>query len=76
MSTDQVLPFSVVSVVEDVLQQQTLRSSDFKFASRKAEEACIYPFSLLLLFSFKIFIFHFHHIYDHYVMNSSFCETQ
>lgn len=41
MSTDQVLPFSVVSVVEDVLQQQAVRSSDFKFASRKAEEASL-----------------------------------
>ncbi|CAI8615388.1 unnamed protein product [Vicia faba] len=44
MSTEHVLPFSVVSVVEDVLQQQQQprpRSSDFKFASRKAEEASL-----------------------------------
>lgn len=44
MSTEPVLPFSVVSVVEDILQQQNTRTSDFKFASRRAEETCIYPF--------------------------------
>jgi len=56
MSTDQVSSFSVVSVVEDVLQQQAVRSSDFKFASRKAEEACTYPLSLLLLFLFSSYL--------------------
>jgi hypothetical protein len=48
MSNDQVLSFSVVSVVEDVIiqqqqqQQQGARSSDYRFVSRKIEEACIY----------------------------------
>ncbi|XP_058738499.1 kinesin-like protein KIN-14G isoform X2 [Vicia villosa] len=44
MSTEHVLPFSVVSVVEDVLQQGASKcqpNSDFKFASRKAEEASL-----------------------------------
>lgn len=47
MSTEQYLPFSVVSVVEDVIQQQQqqqqgVRLSEVKFASRKAEETCMY----------------------------------
>ena len=41
MSTDQGLPLSAVSVVEDVLQQHGSRLSDVKFASRKAEEASL-----------------------------------
>ena len=41
MSTDQGLQFSVVSVVEDVIQQHGSRLSDVKFASRKAEEASL-----------------------------------
>lgn len=47
MTSEQVLPFSVVSVVEDVLQQHGVRSCDVNLASRKAEEACIYPLSSL-----------------------------
>ncbi|WJX80051.1 hypothetical protein P8452_63097 [Trifolium repens] len=49
MSNDQVLSFSVVSVVEDVIiqqqqqqqQQQGARSGDYKFVSRKTEEASL-----------------------------------
>jgi hypothetical protein len=66
MSNDQVLSFSVVSVVEDVIiqqqqqQQQGVRSSDYKFVSRKTEEACIYPFSLFCFcLIIKIFLFFF-----------------
>ena len=43
MATEQILPFNVASVVEDVLQQHGGRLSDVNLASRKAEEACIYP---------------------------------
>ncbi|XP_057962403.1 kinesin-like protein KIN-14I [Malania oleifera] len=39
--TDGLLPFSVVSVVEDVLKQHGTRLSDFDLASRKAEEASL-----------------------------------
>ncbi|KAI4349921.1 hypothetical protein L6164_010462 [Bauhinia variegata] len=38
MATEQALPFSAVSVVEDVLQQQANRLNDVDLASRKAEE--------------------------------------
>ncbi|KAF1869684.1 hypothetical protein Lal_00017259 [Lupinus albus] len=41
MGTEQVFPFSVVSVVEDVLQHQGGRLSDVNLASRKAEEASL-----------------------------------
>ena len=45
MATEPAFPFSVVSVVEDVLQKHGGRLSDINLASRKAEEACIYhPF--------------------------------
>lgn len=40
MATEQVLPFNIASVVEDVLQQHGTRLSDVGLASRKAEEAC------------------------------------
>jgi len=40
------LPFSIVSVVEDVLQKHGGRLSDINFASRKAQEACKYHISL------------------------------
>ncbi|KAK7284405.1 hypothetical protein RJT34_19151 [Clitoria ternatea] len=40
METEQVLPFSIVSVVEDVLQQNSGRL-DVNLASRKAEEASL-----------------------------------
>ncbi|XP_021742627.1 kinesin-like protein KIN-14I [Chenopodium quinoa] len=39
MESEGMLPFSVVSVVEDVLRQHGTRLSDIDFASRKAEEA-------------------------------------
>lgn len=39
METEQALPISAVSVVEEVLQQHGSRLRDFDFASRKAEEA-------------------------------------
>lgn len=41
MATEQVLPFSVASIVEDVLQQHGARTSHIDFASRKAEEASL-----------------------------------
>ncbi|XP_021821255.1 kinesin-like protein KIN-14I isoform X1 [Prunus avium] len=41
MATEQVLPFSIASVVEDVLQQHGSRLSDIDLASRKAEEASL-----------------------------------
>jgi kinesin family protein C2/C3 len=34
------LSFSVVSIVEDVLQQHSSRSSDVGLVSRKVEESC------------------------------------
>ncbi|KAK8702246.1 hypothetical protein V6N13_020609 [Hibiscus sabdariffa] len=41
MAAERSLPFSVASVVEDVLQQQCNRSKDFDLESRKAEEAAL-----------------------------------
>ncbi|KAJ0014288.1 hypothetical protein Pint_19739 [Pistacia integerrima] len=41
MATEQVLSFSVASVVEDVLQQHNTRSRPIDLASRKAEEASL-----------------------------------
>ncbi|KAA8536783.1 hypothetical protein F0562_029261 [Nyssa sinensis] len=41
MAMEGLLPFSVASVVEDVLQQQGKRLSDIDLASRKAEEASL-----------------------------------
>ncbi|XP_019440610.1 PREDICTED: kinesin-like protein KIN-14I isoform X2 [Lupinus angustifolius] len=41
MATEQVLPFSVISVVEDVLQNHGRRLSDVNLASRKAEETSL-----------------------------------
>lgn len=41
MATEQVLPFSVASVVEDVLHQHGARTRQLDLASRKAEEACM-----------------------------------
>ena len=41
MAAEQVLPFSVASMVEDVLQKTGTRSSDMGLASRKAEESCM-----------------------------------
>lgn len=54
METEQPLPFSVASVVEDVLQQHGTRSSDVRFQSRKADEACMINLLLLL---FLVFFF-------------------
>lgn len=50
MATEPAMRFSVVSVVEDVLQKHGSRLSDIDLASRKAEEACTYLLSLLILF--------------------------
>jgi hypothetical protein len=87
MSNDQVLSFSVVSVVEDVIiqqqqqqqQQQGARSSDYKFVSRKTEEACIYPFPLFCVYFIiiiNIFAFTSMMIFIlQYVISSSFCEN-
>ncbi|XP_019451535.1 PREDICTED: kinesin-like protein KIN-14G [Lupinus angustifolius] len=41
MATKPVMPFSVISVVEDVLQKHGGRLSDLNLASRKAEEASL-----------------------------------
>ncbi|KAM1160236.1 hypothetical protein ACFX19_033872 [Malus domestica] len=41
MATEQVLPFSITSVVECVLQEHGSRLSDIDLASRKAEEASL-----------------------------------
>ncbi|XP_062081895.1 kinesin-like protein KIN-14I [Humulus lupulus] len=41
MATEQVLPFSVASIVEDVLHQHGARTTPIDFASRKAEEASL-----------------------------------
>jgi len=46
MAPELALPFSVVSVVEDVLQTHGSCLSDIHLASRMAEEACTYPLSL------------------------------
>lgn len=43
MAPELALPFSVVSVVEDVLQKHGSPLIDIDLASRKAEEACTYP---------------------------------
>jgi hypothetical protein len=85
MSNDQVLSFSVVSVVEDVIiqqqqqQQQGARSGDYKFVSRKTEEACIYPFPLFCVYFIiiiNIFAFTSMMIFIlQYVISSSFCEN-
>lgn len=53
MATEPALPFSIVSVVEDVLQKHGSRLSDIDLASRKAEEACKYlisPFFFFFIF--------------------------
>jgi hypothetical protein len=83
MSNDQVLSFSVVSVVEDVIiqqqQQQGARSGDYKFVSRKTEEACIYPsplFCVYFIIIINIFAFTSMMIFIlQYVISSSFCEN-
>lgn len=41
MATEDLLPFSVASMVEDVLEQHGKRLNDIDLASRKAEEAGI-----------------------------------
>lgn len=48
MATEQVFPFSVASVVEDVLQQHGVRPRNIVLASKKAEEDCMF---LVFLFS-------------------------
>jgi len=55
MAPELALPFSVVSVVEDVLQTHGSRLSDIHLASRKAEEACTYPLSLSFPFLISLF---------------------
>jgi hypothetical protein len=57
METEQVLPFSVASLIEDVLQQHGTRLSDRGLASRKAGEACMinhFLNSFCIYFSKKI----------------------
>lgn len=41
MATEQVLSFSIASMVENVLQQRGTRLSDRGLASRKADESCM-----------------------------------
>lgn len=53
MATEHVLPFSVVSVVEEILQQHGTktsgtRSRQIDLASRKADEAC--TFKIIFIF--------------------------
>lgn len=57
MAPELALPFSVVSVVEDVLQTHGSCLSDIHLASRMAEEACTYPLSLSLSLPFLISFF-------------------
>ena len=47
MAEEGMMPFSVVSIIEDVIRQHGTRLSDVNFASRKAEEACMIPFFFL-----------------------------
>jgi hypothetical protein len=57
METEQVLPFSVAAMIEDVLQQHGTRLSDRGLASRKAEESCMinhFLNSFCIYFSEKI----------------------
>ena len=42
MATEQVFPFSVASVVEDVLQQHGVRPRNIDLASKKSEEDCMF----------------------------------
>lgn len=53
MMADGTLSFSVVEVVEDVLQQHGTRLRDLDLASRKAEEAGNFFFLVGLNFSQK-----------------------
>lgn len=55
MAPEPALPFSAVSVVEDVLQKHGTRLSDIDLASRKAEEAGTYP--LPPFFSLNVSLF-------------------
>ena len=48
MATGQVLPFSIASVVEDLLQQHGVHLRDIELASKKAEEECMF---FVILFS-------------------------
>lgn len=42
MATEQVFPFSVASVVEDVLQQHGIHTRNIDLISKKAEEDCMF----------------------------------
>jgi len=55
MAPELALSFSVVSVIEDVLQTHGSRLSDIHLASRKAEEACTYPLSRSFPFLISFF---------------------
>ncbi|KAK7356123.1 hypothetical protein VNO80_15389 [Phaseolus coccineus] len=55
MAPELALSFSVVSVIEDVLQTHGSRLSDIHLASRKAEEACTYPLSRSFPFLISLF---------------------
>lgn len=45
MATGPAFPFSIVSVVEDVIQKHGSSLSDINLATRKAQEACKYRIS-------------------------------
>lgn len=47
MATEQVFPFSVASVVEEVLQQHGVRPRNIDLISKKAEEDCMFFHSLV-----------------------------
>jgi hypothetical protein len=53
-------PFSIVSVVEDVIQKHGSEFNDIDFASkiRKSEEACKYLISSIPFIFFEIFSLH------------------
>lgn len=57
MATEPSLPFSLVSVVEDVIQKHGSILSDINLATRKAQEACKYCissfFDSFVMFSFN-----------------------
>ena len=66
MATEELLDFSVASMVENVLHQHGKRLNDIDLASRKAEEACMIIFkihvfivfcTLFLFINLRLFVF-------------------
>lgn len=52
MGSQGMLDFSVVAMVDDVIQQHGKRLSDIDLASRKANEACMFFYYLSLFLDF------------------------